>query len=50
MSGRRVGEHVEMNEDEARAGETGKGVRYVLAAGVVLVVIGFAIVAGAWFG
>ena len=29
MSGRRVGDHVEMNEDEARAGETGKGVRYV---------------------
>lgn len=50
MSGRKVGDHVEMNEEEARAGQTGNGVRYVLAAGIVLVVIGFALVAGAWFG
>lgn len=50
MSGRKIGDHVEMNEEEARAGQTGNGVRYVLAAGIVLVVIGFALVAGAWFG
>jgi hypothetical protein len=50
MSGRKVGDHVEMNEEEARAGQTGNGVRYVLAVGIVLVVIGFALVAGAWFG
>lgn len=29
--------------EEARAGETRKGVRYVLAAGLVLVIIGFII-------
>ncbi|GIK48651.1 MAG: hypothetical protein KJZ75_12755 [Hyphomonadaceae bacterium] len=50
MSGRKVGEHVELSPDEARAGETGQGVRYVLAAGIVLVLIGFAVVAWIWFG
>lgn len=50
MSWRRVGEHVELSEDEARAGETGHGVRYMLAAGLVLVLIGFVAVAGIWLG
>jgi len=50
MSARKVENHVEVNEEEVRAGQTGVGVRYVLIAGVVLVVIGFAAVALGWFG
>jgi hypothetical protein len=50
MTARKVGDHVEANADEARAGETGHHVRYILAAGVALVVIGFAAVALGWFG
>jgi hypothetical protein len=45
MTARKVGDHVETSADEARAGETGHHVRYILAAGVVLVVIGFVVVA-----
>lgn len=47
---RKVGEHVEMSQDEARAGETGHHVRYILAFGVVLVVLGFGAVALGWLG
>lgn len=50
MTARKVGNHVEANQDEARAGETGHHVRYILAAGVALVVVGFAAVALGWFG
>lgn len=46
MTARKVGEHVEVEEEEVRAGQTGLGMRYVLIFGVVLVVIGFAIAAG----
>ncbi len=46
---RKVGDHVEMNQDEARSGETGHHVRYILAFGVLLVLIGFAAVALGWF-
>lgn len=41
MSRRQVGDHVELDEDEARAGETGHHVRYILGIGVLLVVVGF---------
>jgi hypothetical protein len=47
---RKVGDHVEMDEEEARAGQTGLGMRYVLIIGTALVVIGFAAVAMGWFG
>ncbi len=47
---RHVGDHVELNKDEARAGETGHHVRYILAAGIALVVLGFAAIALGWFG
>jgi hypothetical protein len=50
MSARKVGEHVEVNQDEARAGETGHHVRYILAFGVLLVVVGFGAVALGWLG
>lgn len=45
MSARKVGEHVEVDEEEARAGQTGVHVRYVLAISVVLALIGFGLVA-----
>ena len=41
---------VEVEEEEARAGQTGLGMRYVLIAGTALVIIGFAAVALGWFG
>jgi len=50
MTAKKVGDHVEVEEEEARAGQTGLGMRYVLAIGVVLVVIGFGAVAMGWFG
>lgn len=50
MTTRKVGEHVEISQDEARAGETGHHVRYILAAGIVLVVLGFGAMAFGWFG
>lgn len=49
MTAKKVGDHVEVEEEEARAGQTGLGMRYVLIAGVLLVVIGFAAVAIGWF-
>jgi hypothetical protein len=42
MTAHQVGDHIEVEAEEVRAGQTGTGMRYVLAAGVVLVVIGFA--------
>lgn len=50
MPPRNVGDHVEVNQEEARGGETGHHVRYILAVGVALVVVGFAAVALGWFG
>jgi hypothetical protein len=50
MTARKVGEHVEVNKEEARAGQTGVGVRYVLGFGIVLVVIAFAAMGFGWFG
>lgn len=47
---RKVGDHVEATKQEARAGETGHHVRYILAGGVALVIIGFGAVAMGWFG
>lgn len=46
MTAHNVGDHVEVEEEEVRAGQTGTGLRYVLAAGVILVVMGFAVAAG----
>lgn len=47
---RKVGDHIELNQEEARAGETGHHVRHILVFGVLLVVIGFGAVAMGWFG
>ncbi|MEQ1491548.1 MAG: hypothetical protein ABL871_01640 [Terricaulis sp.] len=45
MTGHQVGDHIEVEAEEVRAGQTGTGMRYVLAAGVALVVVGFAFAA-----
>jgi hypothetical protein len=50
MTARKVGDHVEIEKEEARAGQTGDHVRYILATGVVLVIIGLAIAAMGGFG
>jgi hypothetical protein len=50
MSARKVGDHVEVNQDEARAGQTGMHVRYIMAASIVLVLIGFIALGVGWFG
>lgn len=49
MTARKVGDHVEANPDEARAGETGHHVRYILVIGLIAVVIGFVVVAAGAF-
>jgi len=38
-----VSEHAELTTDQARQGETGHHVRYVLAIGIGLVVVSFAL-------
>ena len=50
MTARKVGEHVELDKDEARAGQTGDHVRYIMAIAIVLVVVGFLLLGGVWFG
>jgi len=45
MTARKVGDHVELDKDEARAGQSGTGVRLVLIISTVLVLVGFAFVA-----
>jgi hypothetical protein len=50
MTARKVGEHVEMPKDEARAGETSGHVRTILLISTALVVIGFAFLGASWFG
>jgi len=50
MTVRKVGDHVEVEQTDARAGETGHHVRYILAFGLVLVVLGLIAVGAGWFG
>jgi hypothetical protein len=45
MTARKVDDHVEIDEEEARSGQTGVHVRYVLIISTVLVLAGFAAVA-----
>ncbi|MDZ4693072.1 hypothetical protein [Terricaulis sp.] len=49
MTGRKVGDHIEIEEEDARAGQTGTHLRYVLGIGLVLVIVGFTAVAMGWF-
>jgi len=50
MTARKVGDHVELDQDEARAGQTGMHVRYIMAASIALVLIGFIALGASWFG
>jgi hypothetical protein len=45
MTAQKVGDHVELDKDEARAGQTGTGLRIVLILSIALVLVGFALVA-----
>jgi hypothetical protein len=45
MTAHKVGDHVEIDQEEARAGQTGMHVRVIMAASIVLVLVGFGIVA-----
>ena len=44
MTARKVADHVELDEEEARSGQTGVHVRYILAFSTLLVLAGFAAV------
>ena len=50
MTAHKVGDHVEVTKEDVRAGQPGNHVRYILAIGVGLVVIGFIVLGGMWFG
>lgn len=51
MTARRVGGHVEVEEEEVRAGQTGVHVRYILIISTLLVAAGFGVAAlAAMFG
>lgn len=41
MTARKVGDHIEIDKEDARAGRTGMHVRQILAFSIALVVIGF---------
>jgi hypothetical protein len=49
MTARKVGDHVEVNQEEARAGQTGKHVRQIMVISLALVVAGFAALGLVWF-
>lgn len=44
MTAHKVDDHVEVEAEEARAGQTGTGVRVMLIASIALVIVGFAAV------
>lgn len=45
MTARNVGDHVEINEQDARSGQTGFHVRYILFTSILLAIAAFGIVA-----
>ncbi len=45
MTARKVGDHVEIEQEEARAGQTGVHMRYILIASVLLVLVGLGLAA-----
>jgi hypothetical protein len=44
MTARKVGDHVEINEEDVRSGQTGVHLRYILLASILLVVAAFGLV------
>jgi diphthamide biosynthesis methyltransferase len=49
MSRQESDEHIEVNAERARAGQTGLHVRYILTISILLTVIGFLALALYWF-
>jgi hypothetical protein len=45
MTANRVGDHVEINEEEVRSGQTGVHLRYILLVSTLMVVAAFGLVA-----
>lgn len=45
MTAKKVDDHVELSEEDARSGRTGMHLRYILIASILLVVAGFGIIA-----
>jgi hypothetical protein len=45
MAAERIGDHVEINEEEVRSGQTGVHLRYILLVSTLLVVAAFGLVA-----
>ena len=45
MTANRVGDHVEINEEDVRSGQTGVHLRYILLVSTLLVVAAFGLVA-----
>ena len=41
MTARKVGDHVEIDKEDVRAGQTGMHVRVILALSLLLVLVGF---------
>ena len=50
MTARKVGDHVEVEAEEARAGQTGMHVRIIMAVSILLVLVGFGVVASLLLG
>ncbi len=51
MTAHKVGDHVEVESEEVRAGQSGtQHVRYIMAASIVLVLVGFIALGAFWFG
>jgi hypothetical protein len=49
MTARKVGEHVELDQEEARAGRTGVHLRKIMTVSIILVVVAFAALGLFWF-
>lgn len=50
MTARKVGEHVEIDQEDARAGQTGMHVRIIMGISIALVLAGFIALGAFWFG
>lgn len=49
MTARKVGDHVEIDKEDARAGRTGMHVRQIMTISIALVVIAFLVLGAFWF-
>lgn len=49
MTARKVGDHVEIDKEDARAGRTGMHVRQIMTISIALVVVAFLVLGAFWF-